>query len=208
MQPSLARRRFLAMLPVLAVPACSRSSRTDALAPGARIVALGDSLTFGTGAAPQASYPTVLATLTGWQVENAGVPGETATQICERLPDLLAEPRPALVLVLAGGNDFLRRLPEAGIREALARCVASAREAGVAIAVLPVPRLGFGGLATAPLYAETAEALRVPLVDAGLSDLLADRTLRADAVHLNAPGYAAMAQRIADGLAAEGWLRR
>lgn len=208
MQPSCARRRILATLPALLLVACSQRPRGDALPPGARVVALGDSLTFGTGATPDTSYPAVLAALTGWQVDNAGVPGETAAQICDRLPDLLAEPRPALVLVLAGGNDFLRRMPEAGIRDALARCAAAARGAGVPVALLPVPRLGWGGLATAPLYAETAEALRVPLVDAGLADLLADRSLRADAVHLNAQGYAAMARRIADGLAAEGWLRR
>lgn len=53
------------------------------------MLALGDSLTFGTGAAPDASYPAVLAGLTGWRIVNAGVPGDTAAQALERLPESL-----------------------------------------------------------------------------------------------------------------------
>lgn len=202
------RRRFLATIAALALSACTRRPSREAIAPGARVIALGDSLTFGTGASAETSYPAVLAQRTGWRVENAGVPGETAAEICARLTDVLGGEPAALVLVLAGGNDFLRRLPEAGVRDALAQCVAHARSAGVPIALLSLPRLGWGGLDTAPLYAEVAEAADVPLVDAGLADLLANAAMRADRVHLNAAGYAAMAERIATGLAALGWLKR
>lgn len=203
----LARRRFVALaaLPVLA--ACARKPAFAPIPRGSTVLALGDSLTFGTGASEATSYPAVLAELTGWQVENAGVPGETAAQICARLPPLLAEQRPKLVLLLAGGNDFLRRLPEAGIRDALSRCHATARAASVTLVLLPVPRLGLGGLGETPLYEETAKALGIPLVDAGLAEWLARPSLRADAVHPNASGYRAMAERIADGLRSLGLLR-
>ncbi len=202
------RRRWIVACALLALAACGRDARLAPIAHGSTVLALGDSLTYGTGAPPQASYPAVLADLTGWNVENAGAPGETAAEICARLPALLDEHRPALVLVLAGGNDFLRRRPEAGVREALANCHAHARNAAVPLALLPVPRLGLGGVSDAPLYAELAGALDVPLVDAGLADLLADGSMRADAVHLNAAGYRAMAQRVAAGLAERGLLRR
>ena len=171
------------------------------------VVALGDSLTYGTGAPEGASYPDLLAAITGWNVHNAGVPGDTAEQACARLPPLLEEHRPALVLALVGGNDFLRRRPESAIRDALVACVAHAREQGAAIALLPVPRLGLGGPSDAPLYAQAARDLDVPLVDAGLADLIATPALRADAVHLNAAGYRAMAERVAKGLSTAGWLR-
>lgn len=171
------------------------------------MLALGDSLTYGTGASSATSWPAVLAQRTGWQVENAGVPGETAAQVCARLPDLLAEGRPALVLVVAGGNDFLRRMPESGVREALAACIAQAHAAAVPLVLIPVPRFGLAGVANAPLYAEVAKSRQVPLIDAGIADTLRAPALRADAVHPNAAGYRAMAESIADGLATLGFLR-
>jgi acyl-CoA hydrolase len=207
MPPPVSRRRFLATLPAFIVAACTRDARHAALPRGASVVALGDSLTYGTGASPAASWPAVLAQRSGWQVENAGVPGETAAQACERLPGLVTTHRPALVLVLVGGNDFLRRLPDAGVRDALAACVANARAASVPIVLLPVPRLGLSGLTNAPLYAETATMLSVPLVDAGLAELLGKPAMRADPVHLNAAGYRAMAERVGAELAALGFLR-
>jgi acyl-CoA thioesterase I len=200
--------RSLACVALIALLAsCSKPAHTP-IAAGATVLALGDSLTYGTGATAQTSYPAVLAQLTGWHVVNAGVPGETAAQGCARLADLLVEHRPQLVLVLLGGNDFLGRLPEQGIREALANCVQDARTADAPLVLLPVPRLGGNGLNDAPLYAEIAKSLQVPLVDAGLASFLAQRSMRADTVHLNEAGYRAMAERIVTGLRELGFVRR
>jgi len=208
---SLRRPRSIAALAavlVLALAGCGERPRHALVPAGATVVALGDSLTYGTGAGSASSYPSVLAALTAWNVVNAGVPGETAAQGCDRLPELIAEHRPALVLVLLGGNDFLRRRPDAGIKGALAACAASARDASTPLVLMPVPRLGLSGLSDAPLYAEASRTLGVPLVDAGLSDFLDQSAMRTDAIHLNAAGYRAMAERIAQGLRAEGLLAR
>jgi acyl-CoA thioesterase-1 len=209
--PSLRRPGPIAVLGavlVLAFAGCGERPRHAVVPAGATVVALGDSLTYGTGAESASSYPSALAALTAWNVVNAGVPGETAAQGCDRLPGLIAEHRPALVLVLLGGNDFLRRRPDAAIRDALAACAASARDAATTLVLMPVPRLGLSGLADAPLYAEASRTLGVPMVDAGLSELLGQSAMRADAIHLNAAGYRAMAGRIAQGLRAEGLLGR
>ena len=94
-----------------AIAGCGRkqAARAQLVPAGSTVLALGDSLTYGTGASPETAYPTVLAELSGWNVVNAGVSGNTSAQALERLPGLLAEHQPKLVIVSIGGNDFLRR---------------------------------------------------------------------------------------------------
>jgi lysophospholipase L1-like esterase len=170
---------------------------------GATVLALGDSLTFGTGATPETSYPAVLAGLSGWQLLNAGMPGDTSAQALERLPALLHEHKPALVLVSIGGNDLLRRLPEADTRANLQRICQLAQASGAQVLVLAVPRPSVaaaftGSLSDHPLYAEVSAALKLPLHANGWATVLADESLRADAIHANARGYAQMARSVYD----------
>lgn len=192
----------------VALGGCSAPTRERAIPEGSTVVALGDSLTYGTGATPDTSYPATLATLTGWDVINGGVPGETAAEGCARLPALLEDHQPALVLVLLGGNDLLRRMPEQGIIDALQRCVESARAAKARIALIFVPRFGAGGIANAPVYEEVGRTFNVPVIESGLAALLARSAMRADPVHLNAAGYREMASTVAESLRVVGFLAR
>ena len=185
---------------------CKDAPRNAPLPEGATVVALGDSLTFGTGASPETSYPSILAKESGWDVINAGVPGETASEGCARLPGLIEDHRPRLVLVLLGGNDFLRRMPETDVVDALQRCVESARAGNAAVALISVPRFGASGIVDAPLYAEAGKAWNVPVLDSGLSSLLARSAMRADPIHLNAAGYREMAMTLVEALREQGWL--
>ncbi len=198
----------LAVLPA----ACGRGGpRGSPVAAGATVLALGDSLTFGTGATAETSYPTVLAGLTGWNIVNAGVPGETSAQIRDRLPVLLAEHHPALVLVCAGGNDFLRAMPEAGTRDNVRAIVQACRDAGAQVMLIAVPRLSAmaaitGSLKDHALFADVAGELKVPLHAGGWSGVLADASLRSDQVHANARGYERFARELHGSLKDSGLL--
>jgi lysophospholipase L1-like esterase len=200
---------WLGALP-FALAACSRRKALGRTVPaGATVLALGDSLTFGTGATPETSYPAVLAGLSGWRIVNAGVPGDTSAQALERLPALLQEHKPALVLVSIGGNDLLRRLPEADARANLQRICELAQGAGAQVLVLAVPRPSvaaafIGSLSDHPMYAEVSAALRLPLHAQGWAAVLADESLRADPIHANARGYAQMARAVYDAALAQG----
>ncbi len=80
-QRALSAMAHIAALMFLAcaIAGCSGSApRLSKLPANAAVLAFGDSLTFGTGAQPEASYPEVLAKLTGRKVWSAGVPGEVS----------------------------------------------------------------------------------------------------------------------------------
>ena len=65
---------------LLLLAGCDRPLKLQPIPPGASVVALGNSVTFGTGAPTGEDWPTRLAQKTGWQITNAGVPGDTAEQ--------------------------------------------------------------------------------------------------------------------------------
>ena len=200
MKPTIDRRALLGALVLLAagagLPGCDRKPATQPVPAGATVLALGDSLTSGVGASADTAYPTLLAARTGWNVINAGVSGNTSAQALERLPALLQEHRPTLVIVSIGGNDFLRRLPLETTRTNLRRIGEQAPQ----VLLVAVPGLSLmaaaGHLSDHDVYAETAKALKIPLHAYGWSTVLADARLRADSVHANAAGYA----RFTDGL--------
>lgn len=194
------RRYFLGgLLAATMLAACGRKPVVGRkIAAGATVLALGDSLTFGTGATPETSYPTVLARLTGWNVVNAGIPGDTSAQALARLPALLQEHSPQLVLVGIGGNDFLRRMSEKDTLANIRRICEQALAAGAQVMLIAVPAPSAaaviaGSLSDHPLYQEIADSLRLPLHAKGWSTVLANAALRSDQIHANAQGYEAFA---------------
>lgn len=198
-------------LSALALGGCERGKTAVKPVPrGSTVLALGDSLTAGTGAPPDASYPAVLAHLTGWRVVNAGVPGDTSAMALARLPALLAEHTPALVIVSVGGNDFLRKLPEADTRANVHAICAQARDAGAQVLLVAVPRASvaaaLGQMTDHTLYAEVAKDLKLPLQREGWGEVLAKDDWRADAVHPNARGYEQFARSLVGTAVAVGLL--
>ena len=218
MARSVTRRGFAARvggagLLLVTLAGCDRDKMTaQPVPPGSTVLALGDSLTFGTGASAETSYPTVLAGLTGWNVVNAGVPGDTSAQALARLPALLAEHQPKLVIVSIGGNDFLRKLPESDTRAHVHAICKQSLDAGAQVLLVAVPRAtvaaALGQMTDHALYAEVAKDLKIPLQREAWGEVLAQPDLRADAVHANARGYAQFARSVQGTAAAVGLLPR
>ncbi len=197
-----AARRLLAVL-CLILAACSSKPGLPPLASDATVLAFGDSITYGTGASDGESYPEILAGLIGRQVINAGVPGETTRDGLARLPRILEETRPDLVILCLGGNDFLRKQDPAQTRANLERMIQMVRNAGVPLVLVavPEPRL-FSG--PPPLYRELAKAHRLPLEDGVVNDVLRDHALKSDPIHPNAAGYRRIAEALAELLSKAG----
>lgn len=180
-----------------------RVPRVAAVGPDEVIVAFGDSLTYGTGAAESESYPAVLAQLIGRRVVRAGVPGEVTAQGLVRLPQVIEEHQPALVIVCLGGNDMLRKLDEAQIRSNLRQIIRTLRDRGIAVVLVGVPKPALLTSAAA-FYGELAKEYRIPYEGKILNHIMHQFDLKADAIHPNAKGYRRMAEAIAELLREAG----
>jgi acyl-CoA thioesterase I len=184
------------VLVVVALCGCGERPKLERLAPDAVVLAFGDSLTYGTGAAEDESYPAQLEKLIGRRVVRAGVPGEVTAQALKRLPAALDEHTPRLLLLCIGGNDFLRRLGKQQAEKNVRDMVKLARSRGVAVLLVGTPEPGFT-VSPPAFYAGIAKEYRVPYEGAIIGEVLKDRSLKADPIHPNARGYRLIAERLA-----------
>ena len=187
-------RALIVALALLAA-ACGGKKPLDKLEPDAVVLAFGDSLTYGTGAPQGESYPAVLERSIGRKVVNAGVPGETSEQGLARLPEVLDEVKPRLLILCHGGNDFLRRLSEARAAENVRGMIRLAHERSIPVILVATPRPGLPPAVPA-FYGEIAAELKVPFDDGVLRTVLIDQGLKSDMVHPNARGYAQVAEAV------------
>jgi lysophospholipase L1-like esterase len=190
---SLAFTLVLLLLPLLA--ACDKPPKIAPLPTNAVVLAFGDSLTHGTGAPAGQAYPDVLAGRLGRTMINAGVPGEVSAAGLLRLPEVLDEYRPNLVILCHGGNDFLQRLDRSQTAANLAAMIEQILATGADVILVGVPEFGIV-LKPPKFYQETAERFGIPYEAEIISDLLGDRDYKSDAIHPNAAGYRRMAEAL------------
>lgn len=169
------------------------------------IVAFGDSLTYGTGAPKDKSYPAVLEQLIGIKVVNEGVPGEETSGGLQRIGDVLEKYHPSLVILGLGGNDLIRKRSPEKIKSNLQKIIQKIRNAGVEVILLVPPKPSLG-LAVPDFYAELGAEFNIPVDETSLPELLRQSEMKSDYIHLNAAGYQALAESIAVKLKASGAL--
>lgn len=186
---------FAAMALLLVLAACGSQPQLPKLSSDAVILAFGDSLTYGTGAVREQSYPAVLGSLTGLEVFNRGVPGEVTALGLKRLPDVLYEVQPDLMILCHGGNDMIRKTGMEAAADNLRKMIRLAQGQGVSVILLAVPR---PGLMVEPpeFYSQLAEEMGVPIEEEVIAEILSDRSLKSDAIHPNAKGYRLMAEAV------------
>jgi acyl-CoA thioesterase-1 len=169
------------------------------------IVAFGDSLTAGYGAARGESYPDYLQRDLDqdgyhYRVANLGVSGNTTKDGVDRLKDVLAL-KPVVVIVAFGGNDGLRGLPIDFTRKNLDQIVSTLTASGIKIVL--------GGITLPPnygpdyirefneTYALLAKKFHAPLLPFLLIKVYGTPgSMQADGIHATAQGNQQVARNL------------
>ena len=173
------------------VPPVAKLASTDV------VLAFGDSLTYGTGAKAEDSYPVVLGQLIGRTVVSSGVPGEVTARGLERLPEVLDEHKPRLVIVCLGGNDMLRKGTPADIEANLRKILMEIKSRGLDVMLIGVPTPTL--IANPPeFYSKLAKEFAIPYQGEIITSVLYKSDLKSDPIHPNAAGYRKVAEAVAE----------
>jgi lysophospholipase L1-like esterase len=210
---------------VLAYP-CQGAERAKAAAPAAapaakiKVACIGDSITFGHGAAPAETYPAVLGTLlgSGYEVANFGRSGATLLKKGDRPYTQVEEYgrsdafAPDIVVIMLGTNDAKAQNWahqadfDADYKDLIAHYRGLPSHPKVYVGLVVFASQGTAGISAAvvqnevvPRLKKIAEENRAPLIDAN-TPFASHREWLADGVHPTVAGYAALARIVADGL--------
>ncbi|OPX56403.1 acyl-CoA thioesterase-1 [Oceanospirillum multiglobuliferum] len=177
------------------------------------ILVLGDSLSAGYGLKTGEGWVTLLQTKLKQQgyaqpVINASISGETSQGGLTRLPALLRQHQPDLVLIELGGNDGLRGLPLSQLSHNLSQMIqyslaANARPVLLGIQLPP----NYGRRYTqafAQLYPDLAAQFQIPVMPFILEGIgTKTELMQADGIHPKAQAQAQILDNIWPVLAPE-----
>jgi acyl-CoA thioesterase-1 len=171
------------------------------------VVFLGDSLTAGLGLAPSEAFPALIAEKIRaaglpFQVENAGLSGDTSAGALRRTDWMLQRPIDVLVIAL-GGNDGLRGLPVKSLKANLQAIIdkAKAKNPSVKIVIAGMQIPPNMGAAYAEdferVYAELARENNAALIPFLLEGVGGRRDLnQPDLIHPTADGQRIIADLV------------
>ncbi len=163
-----------------------------------KVVAFGDSITYGYRVDKDKNYPSQLSLLLQTDVINAGVNGEVTSEGLKRLPKVLEKYKPQILIICHGGNDIIRRKSLFKAKENIKQMIKLAREKNIFVVLVGVPTVEVLTLSTAQIYYEIATELNVPLDDNSLEKVLGDSYLKIDQIHPNEEGYKILANSLAN----------
>lgn len=192
------------MLALLALPATA-----DDMPPV--LLVMGDSLSAAYGIEQDEGWVSLLANRLDGEarIVNASISGETSAGGASRLPELLRQHEPQLVLLELGGNDGLRGLPPQQMRNHLAGMIEASQAADADVLLLGIdipPNYGQAYRdAFTGVYVELADEYDVPLIPFLLEGVALDEALmQSDGIHPTASAQSIILDNVWPEL--EEWL--
>ena len=166
---------------------------------GSQVIAFGDSLVEGVGTTRGRDFVSVLSERLGVPIVNAGRRGDTTRTALDRLDSAVLSRDPRIVIVVLGGNDFLRRVPHEETFRNLDAIAGQIRARGAAVLVAGLS-LGIVTDSYGDEYEAVARRHSAGLVPDVLGGILNRPELMADQIHPNDRGHALMADRFEPAL--------
>jgi acyl-CoA thioesterase-1 len=158
-----------------------------------RILVVGDSLSAEYGLPRDTGWVRLLADrlvreAPQYSVVNASISGETTSGGRTRLPALLRQHQPSIVILQLGANDGLRGLPLPAMRDNLAAMISASRDAGARVLLVGMRIPPNYGRAYAErfsaVFADLAREKKTPLVPFLLDGFAEDlQYFQADRIH-------------------------
>lgn len=196
---------------LLALLACAALGCAHAAAPARVLLVLGDSISAGYGLAAGEGWVQLLSDRLRregypYQVVNASISGDTTAGGRSRLPALLTQHRPQVVVVELGGNDALRGGNLAATRANLEAIVTAVEAAGarpVIVGMQLPPNYGSAYVKSfGALFGDVAKAHKAALVPFAFEGFGDDLTqFQADRVHPTAGAQARILANVWPALA-------
>jgi acyl-CoA thioesterase-1 len=174
------------------------------------VLVLGDSLSAAYGVAMESGWVSLLDRHLSdaeipVKVVNASISGETTQGGLARLPNLLAQHKPELVIIELGANDGLRGFPLHLIRANLAQLVGLSQESGAKVLLLGMRIPPNYGAKYTSLFYETYQQLAqqedIGLVPFLLQGVAAEDTMmQDDGLHPNSEAQPILLQNVLPAL--------
>ncbi len=156
---------------------------------GRDVIAFGDSLVAGVGSSSGG-----FVSLLGESVINLGVSGNTTRDALARIEELDAY-KPKVVIVLLGGNDFLRKVPEAETFSNLSQIIQEVQKRGAVVLLLGV-RSGILSNRYDKEFKRLSDEFGTAYVSDVLDGVFGHPDLMYDTIHPNDSGYKLIADRV------------
>ncbi|MDG3085453.1 arylesterase [Vibrio hannami] len=175
------------------------------------ILVLGDSLSAGYQMSLDQSWPSILPNELkergfDYEVINASISGDTTGNGLQRLPDLLSQHSPDVLLIELGANDGLRGFHPNTIKNNLTQMVLKAQNAGSNVILMQIqipPNYGKRySQAFSNIYPAIARDADLPLIPFFLEHIILNEDwMMQDGLHPNAKAQPWIAEYMADNMA-------
>ena len=162
---------------------------------GTDIVAFGDSLIEGMGSTQGNDLISQLSKQIGQPIINLGNAGDTTADGLARM-NQLDEYKPKVVILLFGGNDYLKKVPISETQRNLSQIIQNIHSRGSVVLLLGV-RGGILQDRFKTVYETLSDVHKTAYVSDVLDGLLTNTLYMSDSIHPNNLGYTTITMRVA-----------